>query len=132
MTEFVKETVVTQQENISPAIVQTTSDDATSLQTVEYLIYFGVGIMEVMLLFRLVFRLLGAGASGAFVGLLYTVTNILILPFGGIFRSGFSQGVETTSVFEPATLIAMAVYVFVSWGIVKLVRISSGERQETD
>jgi hypothetical protein len=57
------------------------------------------------------------------------LTNIMIWPFEGIFRRGFAQGVETTSVLEPATLVSLAVYAIAAWGIVRLVRISSGEKQ---
>ena len=57
--------------------------------------------------------------------------GIFILPFEGIFRRAFTQGVETTSVLEPATLVALLVYAVAAWGIVKFVRISSGEQQDT-
>jgi len=64
------------------------------------------------------------------VGLIYGLTGIFILPFEGIFRKGFAQGVETTSVLEPATLVALIVYAVLALGIVKLLRIISGERQQ--
>ena len=51
------------------------------------------------------------------------------MPFEGIFRKGFTEGLETTSVVEPATLIAIIVYAIIAVGIVKLIRISSGEEQ---
>ncbi|OGM09875.1 hypothetical protein A2W13_01055 [Candidatus Woesebacteria bacterium RBG_16_36_11] len=98
----------------------------------EYLIYFLFGILEVLLVFRLIFKLMGASNSSAFVGLIYSITGIFILPFEGIFRRGFTQGLETTSVLEPSTLVAIIVYAVLAWGIVKLVRIFSGERQQTD
>ena len=53
------------------------------------------------------------------------------MPFEGIFRRAFAPGVENTSVFEPATLVAAIVYILLAWGIVKLVSISSGEKQES-
>ena len=42
---------------------------------------------------------------------------------------GDAEGIETTSVLEPSTLVAIVVYVILAWGIVKLVRILSGEKQ---
>lgn len=119
MAETVKETVVT-----TP-----TRGKATNYQTVEYLIYFFFGAVEVLLAFRLILKLTGAGISG-FVSLIYGLTGIFILPFEGIFHRGFAQGVETTSVFEPSTLVAIIVYVALAFGIVKLVRIFSGQQQE--
>ena len=106
------------------------SKEATSSQTAEYLIYFLFGILEVLLVFRLIFKLAGASLSSTFVGLIYGLTGIFILPFEGIFRRGFTQGIETTSVLEPSTVVAIIVYAILAWGIVKLTRILSGKRQQ--
>lgn len=103
--------------------------EATSSQTVEYLIYFVFGTLDILLAFRLILKLMGASLSSGFVSFIYAITGIFILPFEGIFRRGFARGVETTSVLEPATLVALIVYIILAWGIVKLVRISSGEKQ---
>lgn len=117
MGEIVKETIV----NTS------TKKEATNSQTVEYLIYFFFGTLEVLLAFRLVLKVMGANIASAFVGLIYGVTRFFIIPFEGIFRRGFTQGIETTSVLEPSTLVAIVVYAILAWGIVKLVRIFSKE-----
>ena len=120
MTEIIQETVST-----------SSSNQASNLQTTEYLVYFAFGLLEVLLAFRLVLKLTGASLASGFVSMIYGLTGIFILPFEGIFRRGFAQGVETTSVLEPATLVAIVVYVVLAWGIVKLIRISSGEKQST-
>lgn len=135
MAETSKETVTTQGNNVNPVVNTTTKSTsvkstATSSQTVEYLIYFLFGALEIILAFRLLLKLTGASISSAFVGLIYRLTGIFILPFEGIFRRGFAQGVETISVFEPSTLVAIIVYAFLAWGIVKLLRILSGEQQQ--
>lgn len=136
MAKISKETVTTQGNTNSPVVNTTTKNTsvtstATSSQTVEYLVYFFFGALEILLAFRLVLKLMGASIASAFVGLIYGVTGIFILPFEGIFRKGFAQGVETTSVLEPSTLVALIVYAVVAWGIVKLLRILSGEQQQT-
>lgn len=120
MTEIIKETVV----ETSPTKVE-----ATRSQTIEYLVYFFFGALDVLLAFRLVLKFMGASISSGFVGLIYSLTGIFIVPFEGIFRRWFAQGVETTSVFEPSTLVALIVYAVLAWGIVKLIRISSGKQQ---
>ena len=137
MAEISKETITTQGNNINPVVNTTTKNTsvkstATSSQTVEYLVYFFFGALEVLLAFRLVLKLSGASVYSAFVGLIYGLTGIFILPFEGIFRRGFAQGVETTSVLEPSTLVAIIVYAILAWGIVKLLRILSGVQQQTD
>ena len=137
MTEIAKETVTTQGSNVAPVVNTTTKSissksEATSSQTIEYVIYFLFGALEVLLAFRLVLKLMGASLASAFVGLIYGLSGIFILPFEGIFRRWFSQGVETTSVLEPSTIVAIIVYAVLAWGIVKLARIFSGEKQPTD
>jgi len=129
MTEIVQESVTTQNEGPKEAITTETKKVASSSQTVEYLIYFFFGALEVLLAFRLVLKLMGASLASGFVGLIYGLTGIFILPFEGIFRRGTAQGIETTSVLEPSTLMAIVVYAILAWGIVKLVRIFSGEKQ---
>lgn len=137
MAEISKETITTQGNNINPVVNTTTKNTsvkstATSFQTVEYLIYFFFGVLEILLVFRLILKLTGANVLSAFVGLIYGLTGIFILPFEGIFRRGFAQGVETSSVLEPSTLIAIIVYAVFAWGIVKLLQILSGEKQQID
>lgn len=132
MAEIVKETVTTQNEGPKAAVTTETKRVATGSQTIEYLIYFFFGALEILLAFRLVLKLTGASLSSAFVGLIYGLTGVFILPFEGIFRRGFAQGVETTAVLEPSTLVAIIVYLVLAWGIVKLLRISSGERPQMD
>lgn len=112
-------------------VIVPTKIEATRSQTIEYLIYFLFGFLNILLAFRLVLKLMGASLSSGFVGFIYAITGIFIMPFEGIFRRGFAAGVETTSILEPATLVALIVYLILAWGIVKLVRITSGEKQES-
>lgn len=137
MAEISKETVTTQGSNRSPVVNTTTKNSsvkstATNSQTVEYLIYFLFGLLEALLAFRIVLKLTGASISSAFVGLIYGLTGIFILPFEGIFRRGYAQGAETSSIFEPSTVVALIVYAVVAWGIVMLLRILSGEQHQAE
>lgn len=131
MAEIVKEIINTDGDSSNPILTTQVKTGASNRETIEYLIYFFLGLLEVLLIFRLIFKLSGAGVSSAFVSFIYGLTGLFILPFEGIFRRGFAPGAETTSVFEPSTLMAMIVYIILTWGIVKLVRISSGEQQES-
>ena len=132
MAEIVKETTTTQHEGPKAAVTTETKRIATSSQTFEYLVYFFFGTLEILLAFRLVLKLTGANIASAFVGLIYGITGVFILPFEGIFRRGYAQGVETTSILEPSTLVAVIVYAVMAWGIVKLIRIFSGEKQQME
>lgn len=129
MAEIVKKSVTTQQVGPKAAVTTEVKREATGTQTVEYLIYFFFGVLEILLGFRLVLKLLGASTISGFVRMIYGLTGIFILPFEGIFRRAVTEGIETAAVLEPSTIVAMIVYAFAAWGIVKLVRISSGEKQ---
>lgn len=131
MTEIVKETVLTENNGPKDAVTTETKRLASNTQTTEYVIYFLLGTLEILLAFRLILKIAGASLSSGFVNFIYTVTGIFILPFEGIFRKGFAQGVETTSVLEPSTLVAVIIYAVLAWGIVKFIRILSKEDQST-
>ena len=147
MGEITKETIITENDSSetvvsNPNTVVTNSADsskpvmatqvqtsATKSQTSEYLVYYILGALEILLGFRLVLKLMGASVSSAFVSFVYGLSGLFILPFEGIFKRAVSQGIETTSVLEPATIVAVIVYALLAWGVVKLVRIFSKEQQ---
>jgi hypothetical protein len=129
MAEIIKETTTTEEDNTNQVANTPAKREATGFQTVEYLAYYFFGALEILLTFRLVLKLMGASPSSTFVGFVYGLSGIFIAPFEGIFHRGFAQGVETTSVLEPSTLVAIVVYAVLAWGIVKLIRIFSGEKQ---
>ncbi|CAN5356185.1 YggT family protein [soil metagenome] len=97
--------------------------------TWENLIYYVLGAVEILLFFRLIFKLTGANPVSWFVNLIYTLSQIFVLPFIGIFHTAVSQGVETASVLEPATVVAMIVYAILVWGIIWLIDILSGRAE---
>lgn len=87
------------------------------------IIYYILGVIETLLGLRFLFMLLGANPRSGFTSFLYAITGIFIAPFSGIFNPVSTTGLATRSVFDPATLIAMAIYALVGWGIVKLLWI---------
>ncbi|MEX0896373.1 MAG: YggT family protein [Patescibacteria group bacterium] len=109
-----------------------TKQVATTAQRTEYVLYFILGALEILLAFRLILKLTGASMASGFVTFIYGLTGIFVQPFEGIFRSATSAGVETTAVFEPSTVVAMIVYALLVWGIVKLIHIFSGEKLESE
>jgi hypothetical protein len=102
---------------------------AEKSQTVGYIIYFLFGLVEILLVFRLVFKLSGANPVSSFVSSIYSLTEIFIAPFAGIFRQATTPGVETTAVLEPATLVAIVVYAVFAWSLTQVAKILSGRVQ---
>ena len=91
-------------------------------------VYYVLGVLEVLLAFRLVFKLLGANPASPFVSLIYATTGVFLYPFTGIFPTAATKGLEAQAILEPTTIIAMIVYGIIAWGIVKLI----GIMKETD
>lgn len=98
--------------------------------TAKRVIYYILGLLEILLAFRFVFKLLGANPDSGFVAFIYAVTQIFLAPFTTIFRPAVTQGIETKAILEPSTMIAMAVYALIAWGIVKLI-ITIRERKDS-
>jgi ABC-type Co2+ transport system permease subunit len=80
------------------------------------------GVIEAVLAFRLIFKLLGANTENAFVHGIYAVTQSFVGIFEGIFSQFTIKGMETTEFLEPATVIAMVVVALVAWAVLKLIR----------
>ena len=81
-------------------------------------IYGILSALEIILLLRFVFRLLGANTDNWFIQFLYGFTNPLVWPFRGIFND---PAPASQSVFEFSTLIAMLIYALLAWGVVSLI-----------
>jgi YGGT family len=83
-------------------------------------VYFVLGVLEVVMGLRFIFRLLGANQGSPFAMFLYSLSHVFVAPFNGIFND---QAIGNASVFEVSTLIAMLLYALIAWGIVELSRI---------
>jgi len=80
------------------------------------IVWYIVGILEVLLVFRFVLKLLGANSGAGFTSFIYSITHIFASPFLSVFRISQVEG----SVFEWTTLLAMLVYWLIALGIIKL------------
>ncbi|MBU7006241.1 YggT family protein [Phosphitispora fastidiosa] len=87
------------------------------------IVYYILGVLEVLFAFRLIFKLLGANPWSGFVAFIYSVSQVFLAPFINIFRPGVTRGNMTQAVLELATVIGMIVYAILAWGIVKLIEI---------
>lgn len=83
-------------------------------------IWYIVGIINLLLVLRLVFHLFGARAVG-FADLLYSISGIFVAPFRGIFANPSIEG----SYFDMASLVAIIAYVLLGWLISRLVDLAT-------
>lgn len=80
------------------------------------IVWYVLGIIEILLTFRFFLKLLGANGGAVFTDFIYNTTYIFAVPFISVFRVTYIDGV----IFEWTTLLAIFVYWIVAVGIVKL------------
>ena len=87
-------------------------------------IWWIVGFVDVLLTIRFVLKLLGGSTVSGFVTFMYDITQPLVAPFHGIFNTA----VQGRSILEPESLVAIAIYSLIGWGIVSLIRMMTRAR----
>lgn len=100
---------------------ESATDSKVTLQNV---VWYILGFVEILLGFRFVLKLLGANSASGFVDFIYNLSGVLTAPFDSIFGVTRPAAGENNSVLEPSILVAAAVYVLVAWGVVKLITIN--------
>ena len=80
------------------------------------IVWYVLGVIEALLAFRFVLKLLAANPSAGFSSFIYTITQPLAGPFLSVFRISRVEG----STLEWATLLAMFVYWLIALGLIKL------------
>ena len=83
-----------------------------------------IGVVDALIAGRFLLKLLGASAQSSFVAFIYGVTSPLVEPFRGIFPNSGSGN----NIFEPAALVAIAVFALIAWGAVVLIRITTAPK----
>ncbi len=79
-------------------------------------VWYILGIIEVLFAFRFLLKLFGANPNAGFSSFVYGASYPFVAPFLGVFKINRVEG----SIFEWTTLLAMAVYALVAWGIIKI------------
>jgi uncharacterized protein YggT (Ycf19 family) len=82
-------------------------------------IWYIVGIVNAILLLRMLFELFGAKNVG-FASALYSLSAPFVAPFRGIFAAPTFNG----SHFDTAALVAIVIYTLVAWGLASLIDVS--------
>ena len=98
----------------------TRTERVNGTSTAARVVWFIAGVLLTLLAFRFVLVLLGANPNNAFANFIYTVSHPFVAPFFGLFGYSLHYGVSR---LELSTLVAMAVYALVAFGIAKLLTI---------
>lgn len=80
-------------------------------------IWLFLGILEAFLALRFVLKLIGANPASPIAVFIYGFTDLFLFPFAGL------TGTPTVGnmVLEISTMIAMAVYALLAWGLERIV-----------
>lgn len=84
-------------------------------------VWFVCGIIDVLLAFRIILEALAANPANGFAALIYNLSSPFAAPFYGLFAYQMSY---RTARFDLYSLIAIAVYTLIAWGVVKLIYIN--------
>ena|ERR1700737_4194345 len=87
-------------------------------------VWWIVGFVDIVLAIRFLLKLLGGSTVSGFVTFMYNITQPLVAPFHGIFNTT----VQGRSIFEPESLVAIAIYSLIGWGIVSLIHMMTRTR----
>ena len=99
---------------------QPSTKDTTVIFKATRIVWYIFYVLEALLAFRFVLKLLGANAGAGFTEFIYTLSSVPLAPFRFVFNNNSVGG----SIIEWSTLLAMAVYWALVWGIIKLILLS--------
>lgn len=83
------------------------------------LVWLLLGLLDGVLVIRVVFKLIAVNPANAFATLLYNVTNLFLKPFASLVRPLESGSM----VLELSTIIAMIVYLLVAWALDRILYV---------
>jgi hypothetical protein len=78
-----------------------------------------LALLEIMLGLRFLLKLIGANAASGFGGFVYGTTGLFVKPFVGVVPTWTSGDL----ILELNTLVAIAIYALLFWGIVRVLRM---------
>jgi uncharacterized protein YggT (Ycf19 family) len=84
-------------------------------------IYLLFGIVDGLLLIRVVLKLLAANPLAGFSKFIYGLTDVFLAPFRNLLPS---VGGGSGAVLEMSTIIAIIVYALIGWAVVRLIAIA--------
>lgn len=129
MTEQIQKEVIDDGANIQQTTRVTSTNEhdemADATSTASNVVWFIAGLLLILLAFRFILMLLAANQENVFANFIYALSYPFAVPFFGLFGYTTQYGV---SQFELSTLVAMAVYGLVAFGITRLINIRRVEK----
>jgi hypothetical protein len=92
----------------------------TIISKIILFIWAATGILEFLILMRMLLKLIAANPSSAFAQIVYGITDLFLWPFNGLIAS---PSAGNGMVLEISSFIALLVYAVMAWGLVQLIKI---------
>jgi YggT family protein len=115
-----EESTLTNNNGLAPVREASIARTSTPARRVTEAIYLLFGIIDGLLLIRLVLKLLGANPHAGFASWTYGVTDFLLAPFRGLLPTYVSG----QTVFELSLIIAILIYSLIALALVRLAAIA--------
>ena len=112
------------------AEVITTRHDVRPIYYGSNIVWYMLGVIEVLLGFRFLFRLIGANPAASFTDFIYDTSRPLVQPFANIVGVTPIETGSGTTIFDWNTMIAMAVYWLLAYALVRLFFVSRPVSEE--
>lgn len=97
------------------------AEKQNQIDKIKNIIWMVLAILEVLIGFRVILKVLAANPDNSFASLIYRVSRVFLLLFFGVVGEPAAGG---GGVLETSSIIGMVVYFLVFLAIVKLVQIS--------
>jgi uncharacterized protein YggT (Ycf19 family) len=91
------------------------------LATVERLVVFLFGLIELLIVARIVLLLVAARESNAIVSFIYNVSDIFVAPFRGIL--GINEVQAGAAALDVAALVALVGWIIIELIVIALIRV---------
>jgi hypothetical protein len=110
------EATTTRTDRTEQTIEEAPAGSTLAARVVKYIL----GVIEVILAFRFALALLGANRGSDFAQFVFNLSQPFVQPFFGLFGYTPRYGASHVELF---TLVAMAVYAIIAWGVISLIRL---------
>jgi hypothetical protein len=83
------------------------------------LIWLFLGVIEAIIALRFIFKLIGVNAVNNFASFIYGLSNFFVAPFISLTGAPAAGNM----VFEFSSLLAMAIYLLLAWGLERIIYV---------
>ena len=106
---------------VGERVTRRTVRTGSPLGTIERLIVFIFGLIELLIVLRIVFQLFAARESNDLVAAIYNISEVFVAPFRGIFRIDEVQAGATA--LDVGAIVALFGWIVIELIVLGLVRV---------